>query len=533
MSAISDAYKSLSDLNLWMKIKSGDNIVLSDIPALIKLRIKYIVQDWELIKKKIIDSQAAYSDPARLQYELSKFDDQVKTFRVRQDALDLTSETALLSQYFTVFDSLAISDLSISPQETSLIESEFNRIDGLTINSFKQMRANLISGRDAISDNIGGGDATYNSVYERSGLPKLLDKSTQQIVNSSQMQAGIDAITDILANSTTVLQSTAIVDPFAFARANANNPDIDIRSYSSGKLARLNYGESLETLALRTMGDPDRWIEIAIANGLKPPYVDEIGEKLPLIANGKNNTVNIAKSDAGGKLNKEKLYINQIVILQSSIERPPDQRVIVSIRQIPVSGELVIELDGEANLDKYKLADSAVVRVFKPNTVNSNFYVLIPSNDPSPSTLQQETPWFLRSKGQDERNAGVDFLIGENNDLSFTPVGDLQLSYGADNGLQALRILLSTAQGSLIKHADYGIVDVTGNKNSDAAQIRKTLAESVSHQILNDPRFDRLDFLTVESLGSASGYKVSVGVVLAGGGNNVIPITFQVNTPKS
>ena len=533
MSILSDTYAVLSDLNLWMKVKSSDDITLADIPAIIKLRISYIIENWQLIRKKILDKRSSYSDPERLIFELDKFNDQVKVFITRPNSLTSINEDILLSKYYTVFDSMSISDLLISPQEETIIESEILRISSLTLNSFKQMRQSLIDGRDYIADNIGGGDATYNAIFNRSSLPKLLNKSTRQIIISAQIQTGIDAITDIIANSFNALQDTAIIDPFAFARANANNPNINIESFSSGRLARLNYGESLQTLASRTMGDQSKWVELAIANNLKPPYIDEVGEKIPLIANGKNNTINIAKTDAIGKANIEKLYINQIVILQSDDKRSAEQRIIISIKQVPISGEIVIELDGDSNLDMYKISDNATIRVFKPNTINSNFYILIPTDEPLPADIKQETPWFLRSKGQDEKNAGIDILINDNNDLSFTASGDLQLSYGIANGIQALKILLSTNEGSRPLHIDYGIVNLVGDTNADPDTIRKNIAESVSQQILNDSRFSRLDFMTVQSLENLSGYLVNVGVVLTGSNNSVIPISFKVNVSKS
>jgi hypothetical protein len=397
------------------------------------------------------------------------------------------------------------------------------------------MRNLLVAGRDAVADSIGATDETYNDIYNRSALPQLLNKSISEISISYNFQEGIFAIDAILANET-VLNSTAYLDPFAFTRANANNPEIDINTYSSGRLAKLNYRESLQTLASRTMGDETRWLEIAIANGLKPPYIDEVGTKISLISNARGDTVNIAATDSFAVSNKEKLYINQIVILQSDIESIPDQRVVVSIKEIPISGELAIQLSGERDLDKYKSSDNAYIRVFKPNTINSNFYVLIPSTEEPVSGLNKPVPWFLRSKGQDEKNAGVDLMLKDDGDLFLGDAGDLKLSYGADNALQALKILMSTPLGALNQHPEYGIPETVGTKNVDPEGLKSTIAENISRKVTSDPRFDRLEYLTVEYLSKGSsgpaGYMVSVGVVLAGGAGNVIPISFSVNVPQ-
>ena len=49
--------------------------------------------------------------------------------------------------------------------------------------------------------------------------------------------------------------------------------DIDIDDYKSGIMVRLNFGEDLQALAARTLGNPDKWIDIAIANGLKAQFL--------------------------------------------------------------------------------------------------------------------------------------------------------------------------------------------------------------------------------------------------------------------
>jgi len=528
MEIITKAYLAIADLFLWTKVQTEEALTIADIPLLLKYRYQYILDNWVSIRNQIENRADTYIDIDRLKVELLKFDELMKIEKYKASG-NKTNEGELISAYFTVFDNMYISDIPVSQAEEKILQSEINRVSAFKKNDFLIMRKILIDGRDALADTISGTDVDYNRIYNRSPLRPLLNKTIAQIIITNQFQISINSIDDILANES-MLSSMASIDPFAFARLNANNPNIDIKTFTSGNLVKLNYGESLQTLALRTMGDESRWKEIAIANGLKPPYIDEVGIRIKLLTNAKGNAINLAKVNEDGSINKERFYIDQIIILRSDVEKKPDQRSIISIREVPISGELVIELNGEPDLEKYTTADGAYITVYERRTINSNFYVCIPSNEPVDRPLKESEPWYLMSKGIDEKKAGVDLNLNTDGDISFTSFGDIQLSYGMDNAVQAVKILLGTEASNLPKHEDFGITYPIGGKNLNVDQIKSELAINISSQILNDARFSRLDYLKVESIssGNQSGYMVSLGVVLAGG-DTVIPLSFKVN----
>ncbi len=528
MDGIQKAYSSLSDLFLWTKVESSDSLSLADVPAVISSVHPFIIDNWHSIKENILISSSEAINASDISKEAKMFDEYVKVFQTRPS--QKINVNSLLAKYFNLLSEMLVNDYSLSPRDIDTVSSEQDRVSSFNKKDFIQMRENLIIGADLIADRIGGGDDSYNEIYGRSSIAISQTKDIAAISSIYQFRTAIKLIESVLANEQ-VLKSDSLLDPFAYARQLSNNPNFDVGSYTSGKLVKLNYGESLQTLALRTMGSEDRWYDIAIANGLKSPYIDEVGYAVPMLSNASGNQINIAAM-FGSKFTKDMFFVNQIIILQSDIESLPDQRIITAIKVVPISGDLVIEVDGASNLDKYTTLDNAYVRVYEKYTVNSSLYVLIPGDEPVTSS-PKETPWFLKSSAEDEKRAGIDLGLSDSGDLLFTSTGDIQMSYGVDNAIQCLKIMMSTVQGSLRRHPDFGIIETIGKQNSDVTKIRSSIAESVATLILNDGRFDRLDYLTVEYSNDSgmSGYMIKLGVVLSGGGNNVIPISFSIPAP--
>lgn len=524
------AYNSVAQLSLWFKVQNNASLVLADIPEIIPLRWNYLRDNWEFIKSDVENKISTYEDPDLLKKQLDSFTAFVDAQRFAAD--NPLRRSNILFSYHSVWNSLELDSIDLTRQEQDIVDGEISTVGDFTKNNFLDLRVSLIEERDKQADLIGGADDTYNELYHRSSIAQQLDRTILSIQEMQVLQQQILTIELVLANIKDL--DTVSVDPFLLAKQNANNSDYELAQYSSGKLVRFNFGEDLKSVAGRFLGDQDRWLEVAIANGLRPPYIDEIGERIPFISNASGNQINLSKLDSNSELNRTKLFINQIVLLQSDTEPFTEQRVIININEIPVSGELVIELDGDSDLEKYKLEDNAYIRVFKPNTINSSFYILIPSNNPIVTDLQNETPWFLRTSGEDEKRAKVDLLIGDGSDLSFDSTNDLALSYGISNAIQSVKIKMVIQQGELVRHLTFGLVEVIGKTNQNTDEIESRLIKSINNLIDSDDRFDRLERLDVEyfvdSIVGASGYNIAMIVRLAGG-DKVIPISFTINLP--
>jgi hypothetical protein len=526
MSLVNDAFINLGELRIWFNDKSGVPPTLADMQEIIPLRWTYFRDNWEFILDGLTDKLQTYAYPDLLEDQIASLSELIRIQRHDSNKrVNPFSRTGILNTYYAVWENIDLASIPLTKEETSIASNKVARIRRFIKTDFLRIRDSLAAGRDEISDTVGLSDADYNDTFDRSSTPQLRVARIKDITDMQNFQQAIASIDYILANTASL--STTSIDPFALARANANNPDVNIQTGLSGTLVRMFYGDSLQSLAARYLGDPERWIEIAIANGLKPPYIDEIGQAIPIISNGSDSQLNLAKLDVDGMPNIEKLYVNQIVFLQSATVKFPDQRTILSIKEIPISGEIVIELSGEPNMNTYQTIDNAYVRVFKPNTINSNFLVTLPQPDPVQNSSTKETPFFLAAKSEDEKRSGVDLLLNIDNDLVFTASGDFQLSYGLANAMQAMQLKMMSERGQSTRHPNYGLPAIIGTKMNDTSVIKDALVTGINDLVNADSRFSRIETLDVTvSQGSAI---ISLVVRLAGSGS-LVPISFTVNT---
>ena len=527
-------YQSMANLTLFLKYRSGDTLMLSDIPSIITLRWTWFMNNWNFIRPGLISKIASYNEQDYLKNNIYAMDAFIAAQSVLKNNLNPFANQNVFFQFYGVFDNIEINSVNLTNQELTIVNNAINTVSLYNKNDFLNIRTNIVAARDTLADQIGLSDPTYNAATNRSSVPQQTTATIEDLQTMQYLQNCIFSVDFIVANIQSM--NTSYVDPFALARVNANNPNFNISSYQSGQLVALNYGESLEILANKYLGDPNKWIDIAIANGLKPPYIDEVGQMIPLINNGSGNEITIAELDAFGNPNIDKIYINQVVILQSTTQNFPNQSVVTNIRQVPVSGEIIVGLSNDTNTSLYTTNTGAYLQVFAPNTINSKFFILIPSTQPITNNPLVETPYFLIGATDAEKRAGIDLSLDENGDLLFSSTGDVQLSYGLANAIQAIKLKMVTEAGFLIRHPEFGLVSVVGNTNNNIAQVQNLLIESINDQINLDPRFERLENLSVQytvfytGSKNATGFVVQMQVRLAGSSSTVIPISFTVTT---
>ena len=525
-----DIRQALDLLSLRIKIQDKTQLSWIDVPEIIPLRWQYLRTNWKPIKALLQQRIDYISDndtglKNRLNLQLDDLDSLVflKSQNTKNDNPFLNKE--YIGNFYDIYGLLLISDIQVLSEESYIINKNINKVVSLNKKDFLEIRQAITEYRDQISERSGVIDAEFNTVYNRMPATAVKELDVSDILNTQNFQESIKAVNYILFQLSQNEEKP--IDPFLLAKVNANNPDFNVQSYVSGKLVAFHYEDTLQDIAYRYLGDRDKWLEIAIANGLMPPYVDEDGEKIYII-NAYDNVVILPEYDTDGNKNIEKLYDYQPIFIKSSTELVMDQRLIESVTLNSINHTIAITLNGNSNLSIYTLADSSYIRVYKQNTINSNFMILIPSNDPLPG-INKNTPWFLATSAQDEKNAKIDLYIDENKELHYNSFGDMKLSYGLNNAIQAIILKITTIVGSLSRHPDFGLTDVVGFRNSDSQKAKDLLVNNIMSMIERDPRFNRLEYISAEyteNLGNTILIKI---VVKLAGSNTSIPITYSLN----
>lgn len=414
-----------------------------------------------------------------------------------------------VKQNVDLMSTIDITGLKLPAAIQKQVQEEVAAVRKLTRLDFENMRDSMETTSDRLAIALGAGNATYEATFGVTA-PAIKDEPTDSdwdvlfALNSAVM-----AMDQLAAAAGAPVQTTSLDLMASLARRSG----IAFQIPASKFAIPFPYGGTIEFLAQNYLGDPDRAIEIVALNGLREPYVDEIGFDLPLLVNASGNEVMVQADD--------RLYSGQTVWV-SSTGGYRVKRHTMNIRT--VGGNFVLTLDGPGDLALYTVNDGAKLSAFLPDTINSQQLIYIPS-DREPST----DDFIVKSiPGVQEFDpmvavGGVDLLLDSNNDLVVTPDGDCRLAIGLQNIIQNVRVALSTVQGTLLNHPGFGIPIQVGMSTADV-DANQVLA-AIRRMLSSDPSIARIDTARVVKNGPT--VSIDIAVVVAGTAQT-IPITFQL-----
>jgi hypothetical protein len=510
--SLADVYR---DLTLFFKIDNDDQLALSDFPKIAEGRWEYFRQNWDFIKEDVLTRLQNLPDSlgrtgAIVQYGLftSLID------RQRSSPQNPLANPANMRKFKDLFDNIFIADLQITPPEQSIIDRDIQRVSQLQKDDFYQMRERARITHDKTADSLGLGDADYDALLDRVPGPSFLTFKFSDFVVLTSLLTLKNTITSLIPMS---FVSNERPDPFLQIRTALNNPGIPMNTYTSGFIIPFPAGATLERVAAQYLGNADSWMEIAVANGLQFPFVDEVGERVMMSINGIGNVAILPLSES------ENFGVDDEVFVGSSA-KPLSRRKILNIEKDVNNDQLLLTLDGAANLQTYTTTQRGFVFHYKRNTVNASKFIMIPTTDVVGFPINASEPWFIKNLSQDLKNMGVDLAISIDNDLIFDNSDDLQLTYGLANAAQAATLKMNVKARELLRNPNFGFEEIAGRFNNSEIT-DSLLLLFVETALAGDDRFNGIDGFSFSITQNAVFINASIKLA---GSEASIPITFQI-----
>jgi hypothetical protein len=414
-------------------------------------------------------------------------------------------------EYYELFNSIPLSSLTLTPDQQDEIDAIIGDAQNLTVDDIIQATNQISELASQIANLYGAGDETYSVIYDK---PAPFQRLTEMTIDEYDILNKLYEVIESLQilTATQELDDGRIQSATEYVAALAAESGITYENASSKFIVPVPFGLSIEEIAMRYLGNPDRWIEIATLNALKSPYIDETGFERYLLSNAEGRQFTVAS--------RENLYVNQIITIYSN-NQPRTMRRILNIETINETNHL-ITVDGLDNLDVYTTSAQARIKAYLPGTVNSSNQIFIPSDLEAPNDIRAR-PIPLFKADPLVGLSKVDLLLTDSGDIAFDNYKDIKLAGGMTNLIQALKLKFATPIRSLIKHPEYG--SGVGPGTSTAEFTATDIYNKVRETIIADPRFSDIERLRVTLKGPTLTIEVSVRIA---NGNGILPLSFQI-----
>lgn len=417
------------------------------------------------------------------------------------------------AQNYNLLSQVPVSSLSLTDAQQNTINQIVQDASEITVDTLRTYRQTILQLALQLSNAFGGGSAFYNQVY---GLPP--PTVTSQPMTLDQYDILLTLYETIQAydilTATTDLDSINVQTNMDYVAGLAATSGMTFNTTATKILSPVPYGLTIEGIAARYLGDPQRWLEIVTLNMLREPYIDETGFMNALLSNATGRQITI-----GDNTN---LFVGQAVTLKGA-NQIAVTRTILDIETLSATSFL-ITLDGLPNLDNFTLASGAYLQAYLPGTVNSQQKIFIPSDlpatDPTSSNIvvpagTSSDPFTGLSK--------VDWLLDGNGDVATNSYGDFRYSYGMTNIIQALQIKFGTIQGKFLLHPTFGLSLTPGMSTADANA--QDIYNQINQMITQDPRFQGVTSLKINLVGPTLTISLAISLPNIQG---VFPISFTL-----
>jgi len=181
MATLAQTYQSIANINLWFKLQTGDQLVLTDIPSIIPLRWTYFAQSWNKLLPQLQQNAPNYVYPDLLAAQLVDFTNFITQQRNSATVVNPLTNIKMLYRFYCIFDSITVNSIKLTIEEITLVTNTTTTVSQYGKNDFITLQNNIISYRDAQVDVLGLTDPTYNSTFNRS--PGAAQKTAQVLTS--------------------------------------------------------------------------------------------------------------------------------------------------------------------------------------------------------------------------------------------------------------------------------------------------------------------------------------------------------------
>ena len=503
-----------TDFTLYLNMRTGSPYNLAQFQAVAKNRFTWFVDNWSSLYPRFVEMS---NGDQSVESALVEFDRAIQTYALgsRLNPLE-NNENFIL--FYPFISQILLTELRLTPEETNYINTEIDRVRKFTTTDLRGM-VNFIREQTALAAALlGKGDPDGLKIYGLSPVKKQRNPTFDDFL---QIERAIE-LQKIIEGVIFDLRQQEDKPPNLLEISNSN---IDTNSPVSVNTSYLSYTSvpfsgSLESMAQTYLGSKDRWYELVTVNNLQPPYIDEVGEKFPLVSPGGKNSVTIEGTRSIDIPVGQKIRVG-------SLKFKEEPRIIE--RKIENGdGTITLYLSGIQNLTLLKPQEQAYVRILKPHTVNTGSFILIPS-DVRSSISKTTTPGSdaLRRLDKALLSFGIDFKRNlSTGDIVSDASGNWEYVAGIDNIRQAVYYALRTEQGELPFHVNsYGITFNIGSVWLGSVEEAAVFADSLKSSLLRDRRFSSIKNLSIKVTGNSIALEMIVYIM---GSNVPIPLSFVV-----
>lgn len=255
--------------------------------------------------------------------------------------------------------------------------------------------------------------------------------------------------------------------------------------------ATISNGDSLWSLAQKTLGSPVYAHVLALFNKLRPPYIAASAHErqvgllapgdtllIPVFGGGSGSATSTRATRADPAFAGHPTYVEDAGLRLTGAGWRVDRWKGFTLSIVSGAGA------GEERLIVSNTADTLVVasRWIRPPTTDSLFRIYLKRFDALP-------------KAGSEESIGRDLRLTETNGLVVTASGDLAAVAGLDNFRQACKIKIDTVQGTLPLHLWFGLAPAFGERGTPDNLFH--FRYNALQTFLQDPRVESVEQMNV------------------------------------